>query len=120
MITVHRAILHRKEATNLMIARHSKCPNMDLAHVITEETNRLICKLCTTLMRVVHLCEGIITVLVRLVHRVVFTRYFSINECMITLCIPGVVSWSNIGADELLSVTCLCLPALELLIGHVL
>ena len=95
MITVYRMILHRKEATNLIIARHCNCPNMDLVHVIAGETNGLIYKLCTTLTHIVHLCEGIMTVLVRLVHRVVFTRYFHINERTTTLCIPGVASWSN-------------------------
>ena len=64
---------------------------MDLVYVITGETNGL----CTTLMHIVHLSEGIMTILVRLVHRVVFTWYFRINESMITLCIPGVASWSN-------------------------
>ena len=78
-----------------MIARHSKCLNMDLVPIITGETNGLICKLCTTLTHIGQLCEGIMTILVKLVLRVVFTRYFRIHESIIMLCIPGVASWSN-------------------------
>ena len=50
---------------NLITARHCKCPNMNLVHIIIEETNGVICKLYTKIKHAVHLYEGIMTVLVR-------------------------------------------------------
>ena len=93
MILVQWVVICRKEALDLMVARHSKCPNMDLVHVITG--GAFICKLCTTLTYIIDLGKGIMTILVSLVHRVVFTWYFRINECVIALCISCVAPWCN-------------------------